>query len=588
MPSRSITLLGLALVLLGAWVLRVRGLDCQLPQWTHSDGYVLRNQAAHLRGEMSADEVRESVGYYPMLPIAAVAYLPEVEPRLEGLDPLERALELARAPWTHIRRVSVWLSLGAVAAAYALARRFMGRGPALLAAALTATSLLHVTYSAAQRPHGMLSSVTALAVLALLHSRSRSGVGSQLVGALGVAASLATLQSGFAVLPAWLVAWWRRRERAPVGAELVAAALSLALVGLVTAWAYAPFFASAGGAGAGGGGAAAGADVALAGRHAIDWTDGLGSGAVVLGRAFALYEPVIALGVLAALLALAWPALRRHGALDAAMREDLWVCLGFVLPYAGFFALFGRTLDRFALPLIPFAAVAAAWGFQVWGRALLARRGRAFGAALAAVLLALPILACWRLGTLRSRPDTLELAAQWIAEHSEPGRRKVVLAALNLELPFFYSEHALRTLDYAGMADWTRFQRAMDVEAFSDERFDVERERNLLDEASDGVASEWNPDFVVLHTSGVRARDERFSAELKRWRERGVESIVISPFEESPDSLRRESGVREQSRPVQMYGIAEEPTLPLLFASERLGPRLRVLWRQPVSRAQPR
>jgi hypothetical protein len=586
MPSRSITLLGLALVLLGAWVLRVRGLDCQLPQWTHSDGYVLRNQAAHLRGEMSAEDVRESVGYYPKLPIAAVAYLPEVAPRLEGLDPLERALALARAPWTHIRRVSVWLSLGAVAVAYALARRFMGPGPALLAAALTATSLLHVTYSAAQRPHGMLSSVTSLAVLALLHARSRAGLSSQLAGALGVAASLATLQSGFAVLPAWLVAWWRRRERASVRVELVAAALSLALVALVTAWAYEPFFAGAGGAG--GGGESAGADLALAGRHAIDWSDGLGRGALVLGRAFALYEPVIALGVLAALLALAWPALRRRVALDAAMREDLWVCLGFVLPYAGFFALFGRTLDRFAMPLIPFAAVAAAWGFQAWGRALLSERRRVTGAALAAVLLALPTLACWRLGTLRSRPDTLELAAQWIAERSDPGRRKVVLAALNLELPFFYSERALETLDHAGMADWTRFQRSMDADAFSEERFDVERERNLLDAPADGAAPEWNPDFVVLHTSGVRARDERFSAELKRWRERGAQSIVISPFEESPDSLRRESGVREQSRPVQMYGIAEEPTLPLLFASQRLGPRLRILWREPAAATPPR
>jgi hypothetical protein len=579
MASRWITFLGLALALFGAWALRARGIGYELPQWTHSDGYVLRNQAAYLRGEMSAEEVRESTGYYPALPIAAVAYLPQLEPNLEGLDPLVRALEVARAPWVHIRRVSVWLSLGAVAATYGLARRFLGRGPSWFAVALTATSLLHVTYSTAQRPHGMLSSATALAVLVLLESRRRSGLGWRLAGALGVAVGVATLQSGLALVPAWIVAWWRRRVRASPGAEAAAAVLSLALVALVAAWAYAAF--ATGGSG-GGDEAADGTDLALAGRHYIRWSDSLGQGAVVLARAFAFYDPVIAVGLLAALSALATPALRRRAPLDSGTREDLWVCLGFVLPYAGFFALFGRTLDRFALPLIPFAAVAAAWGFHAWRRAWLGDRRRGLAVALAALLLALPTFACWRLGTLRSRPDTLELAARWIRDHSGPGQRKVVLAALNLELPFFYSEESLATLDNAGMAYWTRFQRGLDAPSFAGERFDVERERNLADyAASPGGVALWNPDFVVLHTSGVRARDELFSAELKRWRESGTQSIVISPAAEPEESLRRESPVRDQPRPVQMYGIAEAPTLPLLFGAERLGPRLRILYRDP-------
>ena len=559
----------LALLVLAGWALRARGLEYQLPQWTYSDGYVLRNQTAMLRGEiegLAPPEVEGDSpalpGYYPLLPAAAMAVVPRSEPDVEGLDRLDRALALARAPWVHLRRTSAWLSLGAVIATYALARRFVGRWSALFAAALLATSLLHVTFSGTQRPHGLLSSVIALGVLAILWARRRSKLVAQLAGALGFGASAASLQSGFAVLPAWGLAWLLRRERRAWWQEGLALLASLAVVGALLRWAYSdPEFTQGG----------------ITGRHVIWWSSTPGLGMWVLGRAMVLYEPVLLLGVLAALAAVAIPALRRHVEWDRERRADLLVCLSFVVPYAGFFALFGGTFERFALPLLPFAAVAAAWGFALWGRALFGAR-RAWLAAMAVVLLALPVAACWKLGELRSRPDTLELAARWISERASDGHRKVLISSLNLELPFFYSRESLARLDFAGTADWTRFQRGLGTRDFSDERFDVARDRDLARESAE--PREWDFDFVVLNTAVLRTHGPEFEAALRRWRAGGVEVELLSPFGDEPEERQRESSLRTHGRTEQMFGIAEAPSLDVLFRCDRLGPRLRLLARK--------
>jgi len=566
--GRRAAWLALALLVVAGWVLRVRGLDWQLPQWTYSDGYVLRNQTVQLRGEIEGLPAPEAEsdspalpGYYPWLPAAVMAVVPRAEPDVEGLEPLERALALARAPWLHLRRTSAWIALGAVLATYALARRFVGRWSALFAAALVATSLLHVTFSAAQRPHALLATVISVALLAILWARRRSKLAAQLSGALGFAASASTLQSGFAVLPAWGLAWILRRERRAWWREVLALLASLALVGLVLRWAYSdPEFAQGG----------------LTGRHVIWWSSTPGLGLWVLARAMLFYEPVLLLGVVAALLAAVLPALRRRAEWDRERRDDLLTCLGFVFSYGGFFALFGGTFERFALPLLPFAAIAAAWGLGLWGRALLGER-RGWLACGALALLALPVAACWRLGELRSRPDTLELAARWIEQRASDGHRKVLISSLNLELPFFYSRESLARLDAAGTADWTRFQRGLGSRDVSDPRFDLTRDRDLAREDAEPLA--WDFDFVVLNTAVLRTHGPEFEAELKAWRAGGVEAELLSPFGEEPEERQRE-GARAQGRTEQMFGIAEAPSLDVLFRCERLGPRLRVLARR--------
>ncbi len=567
--GRRAAWVALALLVLAGWMLRTRGIEYQLPQWTYSDGYVLRNQAAKLRGEIEGLAPPEAEsdspalpGYYPLLPAAAMAVVPRPEPDVEGLDRLERALALARAPWVHLRRTSAWLSLGAVIATYALARRFVGRWSALFAAALVTTSLLHVTFSATQRPHGLLSTVISLGVLAILWARRRSKLVAQLAGALGFAASAATLQSGFAVLPSWGLAWLLRRERRTWWREALALVLCLALVALVLRWAYSdPEFAQGG----------------ITGRHVIWWSSTPGLGLWVLARAMLLYEPVLLLGVVAALTAALVPTIRRRADWDRERRDDLLTCLGFVLSYAGFFALFGGTFERFALPLLPFAAIAAAWGFGLWSRALLGER-RILLVSGATALLALPVAACWKLSELRSRPDTLELAARWIAERASDGRRKVLLSSLNLELPFFYSRESLARLDFAGTADWTRFQRGLGTRDFSAERFDLTRDRDL---AREGAAElDWDFDFVVLNTAALRTHGPEFDAALKRWRAGGVEVELLSPYGAEPEERQREGVGKPQGRTEQMFGIAEAPSLDVLFECERLGPRLRLLARR--------
>ena len=566
--GRRAAWLVLALLVIAGWMLRVRGIEWQLPQWTYSDGYVLRNQTAQLRGEIEGLPAPEAAsdspalpGYYPWLPAAVMAVAPRSEPDVEALEPLERALELARAPWLHLRRTSAWIALGALLATYALARRFVGRWSALFAAALVATSLLHVTFSAAQRPHALLATVISLALLAILWARRSSKLAAQLAGALGFAASASTLQSGFAVLPAWGLAWILRRERRAWRQEALALLASLALVGLVLRWAYSdPEFAQGG----------------ITGRHVIWWSSTPGLGLWVLARAMLFYEPVLLLGVVAALAAALVPAIRRRAKWDRERRDDLLTCLGFVLSYGGFFALFGGTFERFALPLLPFAAIAAAWGFDLWGRTLLGER-RSRLACAAVVLLALPTVACWRLGELRSRPDTLELAARWIERRASDGHRKVLISSLNLELPFFYSRESLARLDGAGTADWTRFQRGLGTREFSGPRFDLTRDRDLTREDAEPAA--WDFDFVVLNTAVVRTHGPEFETELKRWRAAGVEAELLSPFGDEPEERQRE-GARPQGRTEQMFGIAEAPSLDVLFRCERLGPRLRLLARR--------
>ncbi|MBM3989430.1 MAG: hypothetical protein FJ298_00320 [Planctomycetes bacterium] len=558
----------LALIVIAGWAARARGLDWQLPQWTHSDGNVLRNQTAHLRREFQGpraegahSDVPASGGYYPLLSAAVMAVVPSREPDVEGLAPLERALELARAPWLHLRRTSAWIALGAVIATYALARRFVGRWSALFAAALVSASLLHVTFSSAQRPHALFASVIAWALFAILWARRRARFAAQLAGALGFAASASTLQSGFAVLPAWGLAWILRRERRARWREALALLAALALVGLALRWAYSdPEFAQGG----------------ITGRHVIWWSSTPGLGLWVLARALIFYEPVLLLGVVAALAAALLPALRRRAEWDRERRDDMLTCLGFVLPYGGFFALFGGTFERFALPLLPFAAIAAAWGLGLWGRALLGERRVALACA-ALALLALPVAACWRLGELRSRPDTLELAARWIERRASDDRRKVLISSLNLELPFFYSPESLARLDGADTADWTRFQRGLLPHEFSSPRFDLTRDRDLLRE--DGQPLEWEFDFVVLNTAVLRTHGPEFEAELKRWRAGGVEVELFAPSGDESEERQREE-LRTQARTEQMFGIGEAPALDVLFRLERLGPRLRVLARR--------
>jgi len=113
--------------------------------------------------------------------------------------------------------------------------------------------------------------------------------------------------------------------------------------------------------------------------------------------------------------------MRGGGEAERERRRDVLVCLGYVLPYVAVFGLYDLTFERFALPLVPFLAVAAACALSaLWSRIPERRRSVYAAATGAAAVLALPALGTWRLGSFRSQPDTFELAARWLEEHAVP------------------------------------------------------------------------------------------------------------------------------------------------------------------------
>ena len=91
----------------------------------------------------------------------------------------------------------------------------------------------------------------------------------------------------------------------------------------------------------------------------------------------------------------------------------------------------------------------------------------------AAVALAVPGLACAKLALLRSRPDTLDLAAAWIEAHLDPADSIALPATprmnTSFELPLLRSEASLRKPDGKRIkqhSPWSRYQlRSLGPEA---------------------------------------------------------------------------------------------------------------------------
>src|SRR5207247_822796 len=107
---------------------------------------------------------------YPMLLTRVLAALPEAHVDANesstGGELLARSLSAAARPYVQGRVLVLLLSMLLVPLSYAVARRFLQRGPSLVAAFLVATSLLHALFSTQARPHGAHASLALLAVWA--------------------------------------------------------------------------------------------------------------------------------------------------------------------------------------------------------------------------------------------------------------------------------------------------------------------------------------------------------------------------------------------------------------------------------------
>lgn len=430
-PPRTTRAAWLALLVLcvAALALRTARLGYLLPHDPEPDAYIV-HQAHMIESDDPAAQSSRIWGKYPHLLARMLLLFPDPPPAPDAATaPLEEHLAYASLPMVRGRILVALLAGLGVPATFLLARRFLGGWGALLAAALLATSLLHLCFSQQARPHGPLSTFTALAIVGTL-AFARSGTFAAWCGASALCAlALACLHSGVATFlslgAAFLLvhgrAWARKLPWLLVPAGLGAAVFAL----------FYPFlFADRG---------ASDLDVrrdavVQAGHDVrLEWFDG--GGFEVVWHALVDYDPVLlALAAVGAAVAL---VARSRGRVRGASRE-LAVCLAFVLPYLLAIGLFNKSFERFVLPLHPFLACLAAVGPLALCRALAPRARAAAAILVAALCLAFPAWIAARVLALHGEPDTQERLAGWL-EHRFGARRSALalLVDMRLSLPLF-------------------------------------------------------------------------------------------------------------------------------------------------------
>jgi hypothetical protein len=536
--------LAVALVCLAAFLLRLHGLGFGLPHVTYRDGMVIYTQVKEMRTGDRTLRQHEFWGYYPQVTSRVASLLPDesFEPQTEALD-LDATLDRFSRPWRNARVASVLLSLGAVLGAYLVARRFLPVGPSLFAAALVATSLLHVSFSQQEKPHGPISGTVALAVAAALHLRSTKSTASYLLAVAAAMVALGTLQSGAFALGALevaclVVAWTSRggAERAPWWASRLGVFVLLAAVAVTIRVLYPFHFIDRPEAAREPGSEdaldLAGHPVFLGG---FDFTGGI----TVLSTLWH-YDPTM-LVLIAAGLVLAAVHLAKGRRPSGERALDLAVVLGFVAPFLLVLLAYRWKVlfERFTMPLIPFYAVFAAWaGWRLVER-LKSPRARI---AAALVALALPSAAAWKLTSVRATPDASAQVAHWIREHVEPGERVHVFPLI--DLPLFYDERAVQEAGgTAGVLYWLALQRAIPEELRLGPRHYVVQPRPAEETLAEYRGGAWKrlvelgTRYVVITGATEKMRDPTWTA-LERDLERRAELVFrVAPLGEDRGQL---------------------------------------------------
>lgn len=420
MPARTTKSLAWVLLLCaGALGLRLWGLGWMLPHRVEPDSEVV----AQTRLLFEPDrEQAWRFGTYGLVAAYTAALLPaprESPPRAEMTLDEHRAN--AAADVVRIRLAVALLSLLIVPATWWLARQALAGPAALFAAALMATSLLHLSLSQQARPHGAACALMTVAVAAALHLRRKPTWTRYALAGLAAGLAVGALQSGLAVVPALIVAHLAREKREPK-ASFWRILVSLALLAALFAFFYPVMVELSEGR-------------IDQGTHRVSFELFNGRGFPVMLWSLWSYEPTLL--VLAACglpIALArWP---RAGE----TRRDILVVLSFALPYFLVFGVFQGFQERMLLPLLPCLAILSAFPLDA---ALKLRPGMTKAIAAAALLvLAVPTAFAARLSDLRARDDTIEQCARWVEEHLAP-ESDIALSTFPLDLPLFQDDGAL-------------------------------------------------------------------------------------------------------------------------------------------------
>lgn len=568
-PSRRrACLLVLALTALAVG-LRWRGIDFMLPHYAQTDGRVFVSKLLRLRaGLPDPPRYGHSIPAYGNLVPQLASLIPDrSEPGSRVPRSLDEHARRFSSTWIDLRAVSILLSALIVPLTYSLARRFLSRPGALVAAAVPATSLVHVSLSQMERPHGTAATMALLAVVAALRLRRRPTPMAHVSAGLACGLAIGTLQSGVACLLPLAAAWLlRRRDRSAARGWLLATALGLVAC---VRWLY-PFpFERAPSLGA-----AADERVRLGG-HGLRWEQFDGSGLGRLLATFLTYDPFV-LAVL--LLGGGWllATRRRRPALEAGVRRDLLVVLAYALPYASVLAVFAGTYERFTLQLLPFAGLLAGRVFDLLPAASedSPRSGaRRLARPLFAACLLLPLASAWKLGSVRAARDTQAAVADWLLAHASESDRIDLLPYV--DLPVLFGPRSLAfNLSRSTHTRWVDYQGELEPLEFKGTRLEVHRPARL------GQASASLEDplehyrrrgtrWLVLQQVGPRFQFEQLLDLRRELRAEGPPAARFSPL------------VVDSGEAGNMDTRYQRPALALpffvhLWRCDRMGPTLEI------------
>lgn len=490
--SKRTTALALGLLFLVALALRLPGLGYMLPHLPEPDGVKFLAQLEAARTGNLDVEPTINLTSYPALVPRVASLVPEPAGELAPGAPLDAHMERAARDYYALRLASALLASLLAPLAFLLARRFVSFPAACFAGVLVAASSLHLWFSTQARPHASAAAFTVLALLAALDLRRKNRGRDYALAGVALAFAVGSLQSGVALAFPLLAALLLRDERG--GRHSFLRALGgLALALLLVSFFY-PFAFTATPVDEPGELTVGDQGFLNLSGHTIGLWLFNGMGFERVARALVEYDPwLTALGALGTLACGVFVFARRAvRASDAApgaeldvrrerdagreLRRDLVVVLAYVLAYGLAIGLYRRSYQRFAIPLVPFLALAAAGALELaWSRRSSGRARSNVAFAVVAAVLALPaVVLAVGIARARAAPDTATLAARWITENVDPAARIAVVPAL--ELPLATTDDALRA-NRALLDDpsrpWFRYEASRAPGALPAPRFDL-------------------------------------------------------------------------------------------------------------------
>lgn len=451
---RSLVAVALAVLVLLAAVERFCGLSFGLPYEREGDTAIVHAAAFHDRpaGAEPTDAAYPST-VYPLLLSRLLEIAPGTNyPRAAPVDaPLEAHLAAAAEPYVRARVLVALLSLLIVPFTYFLARNWLGPWWSVLAAALAATSLSVLELSQQAKPHGALAGTNALALGSVMVLLRKGSLRAYAFAGIGTALALATLHSGFFVVPPFFLAHWLGWRSDRVRRRWWGLSLAVVIQALAFVVAY-PFVVF------GDPLSAHASDALDIGQNSIPWSAWSFGGFGDMLPAMWSIEPVLCVtaALAAAVLLLALAAERVRA--GSVLRPATLVMALHVVVTVGLFGLHEPFFWRYFAPLVPCWCIVSAAGLRALCSAVPSVRGSRAASAFAGIaVLALPAWVSVRHVVLRSRPDTESLAAHWIEEHVPP-QGGIIAVDPSVTLPLAQSSASVLEMPAWAWKPWQHYE----------------------------------------------------------------------------------------------------------------------------------